>query len=128
MAPRLAVVVALLAVFVVARALHRRWRQQVAADDRPVPRLPAGLVGEAERTWVVFTAPYCANCGPAAERLRQSDPEARVVTVDATRQPELADAFFVRNAPTALLADRSGQVRARLVGAAAVHDYVRSPQ
>ena len=128
MAGRLVVVVALLAAFVVARALYARWRRAVASDERPVPRLPAGLVGEAERTWVVFTTPYCANCGPVTERLRQGDPGARVVTVDATTQRDLADAFFVRNAPTALLADRSGQVHARLVGPEAVHDYVRSPQ
>jgi thioredoxin-related protein len=50
-----------------------------------------------------------------------------VVKVDATRHVELADAFSVRAAPTALLADADGRVTARLVGAEAVDRYVRSP-
>ena len=122
---RLLVVVALLVVFAVARAAHGRWRRGVLADDRPVPRLPAELVEGSERTWVLFTTPYCATCGPVADSLRQSDPGAAVVTVDATREPQLADAFLVRTAPTVLLADAEGQVQARLVGPAAVEGYVR---
>jgi hypothetical protein len=88
-------------------------------------RVPAHIVDGAERTWVVFTTPYCASCGPVTERLRTSDPEARIVTVDATEDPDLADAFAVRRAPTVLLADAEGEVQARLVGPAAVASYVK---
>ncbi|HEX2038971.1 MAG TPA: DUF4395 family protein [Acidimicrobiales bacterium] len=89
-------------------------------------RVPAHIVDGAERTWVVFTTPYCASCGPVAERLRAGDPGARVVTVDATEDPDLADAFAVRRAPTVLLADAAGEVQARLVGPAAVEGYVKA--
>lgn len=122
---RLLVVVALLAGFALARAAYRAWRRRLAADDAPVPRLPGSLVDGADRTWVVFTTPYCASCGPVTERLRAGDPAANVVTVDATAAPDLADAFRIRSAPTVLLADRDGDVQARLVGAAAVEGWFR---
>ena len=126
---RLAVVAALLCLFVLARALHaRRVRALQRPAGEPGARLPAGLLGGGPRTWLVFTTPYCASCGPAAERLRAADPEARVAVVDATRERALADALSVRSAPTALLADADGEVRARLVGADAVERYLRSPQ
>ena len=44
-----------------------------------------------------------------------------------TREPRLADDFRIKSAPTALLADATGAVQTRLVGADAVRDYVRSP-
>jgi uncharacterized protein DUF4395/thioredoxin family protein len=103
-------------------ALALRRRQ--GRDRASVPRLPVDLVEDSERTWVVFTTPYCASCGPVTDRLRIDDPDARVVTVDATREPALADAFRIRSAPTVLLADRDGEVRARLVGASAVDRYL----
>lgn len=98
------------------RARHR-------GSGRDVGRLPSHLVDGAERTWVVFTTPYCATCGPVTDRLRADDPAARVVTVDATREPALADAFRIRSAPTVLLAGADGEVLARLVGATAVESY-----
>lgn len=121
---RLGLVVAVLVMLVVARALARRWRRGLQHQRRPVPDIPADLVSGAERTWVVFTTPYCASCGPVKERLSASDPGARVVTVDATRHPALANAFDVRSAPTAVLADRAGRAQARLVGAAAVNGWL----
>ena len=125
--PRLAIVLAIVFALLLATRLYRQWRRRLAADQRPVPRLPAALLDGAERTWVVFTTPMCASCGPVVERLRDAEPDARVVTVDATREMPLADAFRVRSAPTVLLADGTGQVQTRLVGAAAVDRYVRSP-
>lgn len=89
-------------------------------------RVPSHIVDGADRTWVVFTTPYCASCGPVTERLRTSDPDARIVTVDATEDTALADAFAVRRAPTAVLADGAGHVQARLVGPAAVEHYVKA--
>ena len=119
-------VVVLLILFAVALAgrLYRRWRTGVQTAQPEHPPVPASLRAGSERTWVVFTSPYCATCGPVTERLRDSDPGARVVKVDATREPHLADAFSVRSAPTVLLADRDGRVQARLVGAEAVEEYV----
>jgi hypothetical protein len=124
---RLSIALVLVAVLVLARHLHARWRQRLASDPRPLPRLPASLLAGAERTWVVFTTAYCAACGPVIERLREIEPDARVVTVDVGADRGLAEAFRIRTAPTVLLADADGEVRLRMVGAAAVDDYVRSP-
>jgi len=103
--------------------LYRTWRAVVVDDHPDHPLVPAALREHAERTWVMFTTPYCATCGPAEESLRAADPSARVVRVDATREPLLADAFRVRSAPTAVLADADGHVQVRLVGAEAVHRW-----
>ena len=121
-------VVVLVLLFAVALAarLYRQWRLRVQTAQPDHPTVPATLLAGAERTWVIFTTPFCASCGPVAERLEASDPGARVVKVDATREPHLADAFSVRSAPTVLLADGEGQVQARLVGAEAVESYVAS--
>ncbi|MDP8937054.1 MAG: thioredoxin family protein [Actinomycetota bacterium] len=124
---RALVVVAVLLAVALATRLYHRWRQRVTAARPDHPALPESLRAGAARTWVVFTTPYCAACGPVTERLRASDPSARVVTVDATREPALAGAYSVRSAPTVLLADHRGRVTTRLVGAAAVERYVRSP-
>ena len=124
---RAAVVLAIVVVVLLLTRLYRQWRHGVITDDAPVPRLPDELLDGAARTWVIFTTPWCASCGPVSDRLRTYDPEARLVTIDATQQPSLADAFRVRSAPTALLASHDGTVLARLVGADSVSDYVRSP-
>ena len=121
---RLLVVVALVVAVFVAHRLHAAWRRRLASQPGALPAVPSSLVTDADRTWVVFTTPYCANCGPVTERLRTFDPTAGVVTVDAAAEARLADAFSVRTAPTVLLADRSGKVHKRLVGVAAVHDLV----
>jgi len=118
------VVIAILFAVALAGRLYRSWRAGIR-DERPThPLVPASLLAGAARTWVVFTSPYCATCGPVEDRLRKSDPDARVVKVDATREPHLADAFSIRSAPTVLLADAAGNVTARLVGAEAVESYV----
>ncbi len=121
----LVVVAVLLAVALVTRLY--RARRSALIDERPEhPLVPDALRDGAERTWVVFTTPYCATCGPVEEHLRAADPEARVVKVDATREPHLADAFRVRAAPTVVLADAAGRVQRRLVGAEAVRRAVAS--
>jgi thioredoxin-like negative regulator of GroEL len=121
----LVVIVLLFAVALLAR-LYRHWRATLQAAHAEHPNMPASLLAGAERTWVVFTSPYCATCGPVSDRLQASDPGARVVKVDATREPHLADAFSIRSAPTVLLADGQGRVQARLVGAEAVEAYMAS--
>jgi hypothetical protein len=47
-----------------------------------------------------------------------------VVTVDATAEPALARQFAVRSAPTTVLADGSGTVIGRFVGAEPVRRHV----
>lgn len=121
---KLGIVVLLVVGLVVARRAYQGWQAGLHHEDREHPRLPAHMVDGADRTWVVFTTPFCATCGPVKESLADADPDARVVTVDATRQPQLADAFHVRSAPTVLLADAAGEIRTRLVGAAAVSQYL----
>ena len=117
------VIVVLFAVALAAR-LYRSWRSGVETAQPVHPTVPESILAGAARTWVVFTSPYCATCGPVEARLRASDPDARVVKVDATREPHLAGAFSIRSAPTVLLADGAGNVTARLVGAEAVAEYV----
>ena len=125
---RLAVVLVLLGLFALAPVVVGRWRQAHRRPPATTPRVPPHLLGHDGPTWMIFTTPYCASCGPMAEQLRANDPRARVVTVDATRERELADAVSVRRAPTVVLADAEGDVRLRLVGADEVAAYVRSPQ
>lgn len=124
---KIAVVVAILVALVIARRVYLQWQAGLQRAPVSLPRVPGELIAAGvERTWVVFTTPYCASCGPVKEQLAAHDPGARVVTVDATREPQLADAFSVRSAPTVLLADAGGDVQARLVGAPAVRDYLAS--
>jgi hypothetical protein len=124
---KLAIVAVIVLGLVIGRRMYRQWQARLQAVPAGSTRVPTELLGDADRTWVVFTTPYCASCGPVKEQLAADDPDATVVTVDATREPHLADAFHVRSAPTVLLADRVGEVRARLVGARAVRNYLASP-
>ncbi len=119
------IVIVILFAIALAGRLYRAWRGRLQAETPAHPLVPDSLRAGADRTWVVFTSPYCATCGPVEARLRASDPGARVVKVDATREPDLAESFSVRSAPTALLADGDGNVTARLVGAEAVDNYLR---
>ena len=117
---RVLVAVAFLLAIALAARVYRA-RRSALVDERPThPVVPDALRNGAERTWVVFTSPYCASCRPVEDQLREADPDARVVKVDATREPHLAAAFHVRTAPTVVLADAAGRVRQRLVGADAV--------
>jgi len=120
---RLAVVLLLAFGVLLVVRLYRSWRGGLVTEHPDHPLVPTALRGDAARTWVVFTTPYCASCGPVEASLRAHDPGARVVRVDATREPVLADAFRIRSAPTAVLADADGRVTERLVGAEAVQRW-----
>jgi hypothetical protein len=122
---RLSVVLVLLVVFAVAPVLWRRRQVRVERGPAVEPTVPASLLDGADRTWLLFTTPWCVSCGPVEERLRVVDPDTRLVKVDATQHSDVARALAVRSAPTALLADRDGQVQARLVGPEAVDRYLR---
>ena len=117
------VVVAFVALFVVARRAHLARSARIRADQAPVPMLPGELLDGADRTWVVFTTRFCAQCGPVEALLREREPDANVVRIDTEREPALADAFRVRSAPTVLLANARGAVQHRFVGADAVRGY-----
>jgi len=117
---RAVVVVAVLLAVGLGTRLYQSRRAALLAEQPRHPLVPASLLDGAARTWVLFTTPYCATCGPVEQHLRAADPDARVVKVDATREPHLADAFRVRTAPTIVLADAEGRVQQRLVGAEAV--------
>ena len=124
MTSRLLVVAAVLALFAVAPVLWRGRQRRIAEGPADHPPVPAALLDGADRTWLLFTTPWCATCGPVEERLRAADPDTRFLKIDATERPDLAGSLAVRSAPTALLADRHGRVQARLVGAAAVESYI----
>lgn len=122
---KLAVVAAILTGIVLARGCYLRYRAALQRARPDHPRVPDALRHPRDgRTWVVFTTPFCASCGPVTDRIAHADPDARIVTVDATSEPALADAFHVRSAPTVLLADAAGRVTERLVGADAVVRYL----
>ena len=126
-AVRLLVVVVLAFVVLLVARRFRQWRAEVRTEQPATPLVPLSLRAGAERTWVIFTTPMCATCGPIEDRLRTTDPDANVVRIDALEQPQLSHAFKVRSAPTVLLADGEGRVQARLVGAEAFERYVRNP-
>ena len=128
MALRIVIAAVVLAAVAVAAWRYRSWKAGIVALGATVaagslPPLPAAW-RQGDRTWVVFTTPYCAACGPLADRLREADPAAEVVTVDATRQVELADSYRVRSAPTTVLAGPSGEVLGHFVGTEAVSRYL----
>lgn len=117
MALRLLIVAALLGLVAVGCTMHRRRTARLARPRHHEPPVDPDLVADAARTWLVFTTPYCATCGPVIDRLGTFDPEAAVVVVDVADRPDLAHAHHIRTAPTTLLATRDGTVLARLTGA-----------
>lgn len=122
-------VVALLFGLLLAKRLVAQRSARLATQHVPVDEhqsLPHELVGAADRTWVLFTTPYCATCTTVAGVLGERDPDAPVVTVDATRRVDLSDRFAVRSAPTLLLADRTGRVLERHDGAVQAIAAVRA--
>ncbi len=99
----------------------RIWRMRRIADQRAEhawPALPSRLRGP-DRTFVVFTTRYCAQCGPV-ERALCSDERATVHVVDVEREPQLAAGYRVKSAPTVIEAAANGRVVRRFVGADAV--------
>ena len=87
--------------------------------------MPAEVLKGADRTWVVFTTPDCESGADIAARLRRVEPASQVTEIDARREPRLAEAFRVDGLPAVLLANRYGQVEARLIGRAAIESALR---
>ena len=116
---RLLIVLAVVAVVVAARPALAALRQR---DDRaPLPddRLAEFAVRGVDRTWLVFTTPFCASCGPVMDELRATFPGDAVVGLDAVEHGELIQALGVRRSPTVFEVDASGRVLDRLIGAEA---------
>ena len=123
---RVWVVIGLLFLYALIRRLLKQWmdRRRARRAPRGAGAIPARMLGDAERTWVVFTTPWCTTCDPVVAQLRAAEPDSAVVKIDATVERALADALRVRSAPTAVLADRHGIVSTQLVGVDAVTDYL----
>ena len=121
---KLFIVAAIVIGCVVARRMYRQRQSMLQADQTSSPRLPSEIVAGSDRTWVVFTTKYCAQCGPIEQLLRSTQPDDRVVTIDAAREPLLAKAQRIKSAPTVLVANERGRVERRLVGAEAVRGFV----
>ena len=79
--------------------------------------LPATITEGRDRTWVLFTTPYCTSCRDVEAQLRSHDPGTPVVRIDASRELALAERFAIQSAPTLLLAGADGSVEERHVGA-----------
>ena len=88
------------------------------------PELPLELRGDASApAWVIFSTPLCASCAGVQSDLEERFPLHHVVRVDATQRPDLAARYDVRRAPTTLVADASGRILDRLVGAERVREF-----
>ena len=110
---RLLVMLGLVTVVAVIAFASRWARARSAARPRPMPPLDRTLTADTPRTWVVFTTQYCATCEPTMERIKRSDPNAQVLKIDVADRPDLARRYDVRRAPTVLVADEDGTIRAR---------------
>ena len=119
-------IAAVMAAFVLGLAMRyaRAKRVDAAAGADGLLPLPAALASSDSPTWVIFTTPLCVSCDAVAAELTAAYPGDDVVKVDATEEPQLAERYGVRRAPTVIHADRTGQVVLRLVGVDAVHAHV----
>jgi hypothetical protein len=115
-------VVILIAIVGGVAALTVWHRRRVAADATSGaarwPALPDELSAANANgsSWVIFTTPLCVSCRQVEAELARSRPDDRVIMIDATAQPDLADRYGVKRAPTTIAADHRGRVVARLVG------------
>jgi hypothetical protein len=126
--PRVIVVIFLVFVYAFIRRVIRSAmdaRRQNTAPRSVDASLPSRITEGADRTWAVFTTPWCATCDPVVEQLRAAEPGSRVIKIDSTVERSLAEALKVRAAPTAVLARADGTIEVQLVGPEAVDDYLK---
>lgn len=95
------------------------------AAPAPAPPVTSGVAPGAGRTWVIFTTPLCVSCEAVRRDLVAHEPTSRVLTVDATVRPDLAERYGIQRAPTTVLADERGRIQARLVGPEGVRAHLR---
>ena len=108
----------------------RMLHQKMAARRRRRPHgdatLPPTVTAGRERTWVLFTTPFCATCNQVEAQLARHDPHTPVVRIDASRETELAARFAVMTAPTLLRAGPGGAVLGHYVGTEAAVTAART--
>ncbi|MEZ5141312.1 MAG: thioredoxin family protein [Acidimicrobiales bacterium] len=129
---RLAVLVLLSVAVGGASVAYRRRRTadeargafDATTGDALWPALPADLQGELRPTWLVLSTPVCASCRAVQAAVADAFPHHRVLKVDVTERPELGDRYDVKRAPTTIVADATGTVVERLVGAEAVVSFI----
>ena len=98
------------------RVLHQKFAARRRRRPQAGAVFPSTMTGGRDRTWVLFTTPFCATCPQVEAQLAKHDPGTTVVKVDASRDTQLATRFAVMTAPTLLLAARDGSVLGRYVG------------
>lgn len=129
---RLAVLLVLVVAVGALAAAHRRRStadEALGATDAGTgealwPALPDELLGSRTATWVIFSTPLCVSCGAVQAQLERSFPHHRVHKIDATERPDLADRYAVRRAPTTVVADATGTIVERFVGAEPVAQFI----
>lgn len=133
---RLMVVLALM--LVVGGLTVFRSRRQTVTDEDLGLRVPSALLAEAagasigesspadgaHRTWIVFTTPFCATCGPVERLLRERFREDAVVRAEVEEWAETAQALGVRRAPTVVRVDAEGAVELMLPGPDAIREHL----
>lgn len=122
MTSRLVTIAILVALVAVATWRHRR--PSAPLEVPPGHRVPSALVGDADATWIVFSTPYCATCGPIERELVDRFPDHEVRRADVEQFAHTASALGVRRAPTVVRVDRAGDVHLILAGADAVRDHL----
>jgi hypothetical protein len=119
---RLLLVVVLVAVMAV---VTLRYRRGPAPSDVDLGLLlPDTLLGATPHTWIVFSTPYCATCGPVENLLRQRFPDDEVRRVDVSAWPDVVHALGVRRAPTVVRADQAGAIELQLAGPEAIRAHL----
>jgi hypothetical protein len=121
----LARLVLVLVVIGVVAVITLRYRRTPAPSDIDLGLLlPDALLGGTPHTWVVFSTPYCATCGPVENLLRQRFPDDEVRRVDVSAWPDVVHALGVRRAPTVVRADQQGAIELQLAGPEAIREHL----
>jgi hypothetical protein len=121
---RVLAVLAVLALIAAAPPLLARSRRRADGADLPDEHLGHFAVAGASRTWIVFTTPYCATCGPLMEEIGRTFPDDGLVALDGAEHGELATRLGVRRSPTVFEIDGGGRIRDRLIGADATRAHL----
>jgi hypothetical protein len=116
---RVLAVLAVLSLIAAARPMLARSHRRADNAELPDVHLADFVVPGTPRTWVVFTTPYCATCGPLMDEIEHALPDDGVVGVDATDHPDLTGHLGVRRSPTVFEIDPQGRVIDRMIGAEA---------
>ena len=116
------IIVAALVVIVVAAVAVTRWRTRRRFEKLQEQAAPAlletlGVEPDGRAIVVAFSSPGCAAChtaqAPALRALESTFSElVRVVPIDLSRRPEVADTFGILTVPATVVLGNQGQVLA----------------